>query len=215
MLLATSTAFSTFFKSAGNKAFVKTVLENIANGTAVIIPDTMEYGGAQTPVLLCRNPHIPPAPKDMYNRLPLWRTYTYHACLQDRRTVALFSSGNANIALCDPYWAIPTSPPAGSCYKIRRTNSMQFSRDGDDVADTRLYVLLHELAHYYIEAESKTSTVIDTTRVSTSIGYSADEAIHNAGNYIFYVYGESVSHFQQLYVRPRFDDYQCMILTWY
>ncbi|KAI4232146.1 MAG: hypothetical protein L6R40_007511 [Gallowayella cf. fulva] len=161
---ATGAAFDTFFKEKRNKGFVKKVLQNVADGAAVRKSGRHRGYDSQSP--------LPTEPS----------------------AIAIYQTANPNIALCDPYWSpsFLTAPPLGACYRTRRKDHVVFSRDGDDIAQSRIYTLLHEAVHYYVEAASQQTLNpdLDTYRISQSYALSADEAIYNTGAYMFYVYGE-------------------------
>ena len=212
----TSGVFELFFKDTKNKAFVKTILQNVANGTGVIIPESMKYDYPQSPVILCRNRKKPPASTDIYARLPGWRILTYEHCRQNPHIIAVYNNGNANIALCDRFWArtFPSLPPDGSCFTNRGKTSLFFEYDGVGIAESRVYALLHEIVHYYVEAATQSTTIIDEPWLSGAMALGADEAIHNAGSYVLYVYGTfEVPTFPM--IRVRSEGHRYLKLTWH
>lgn len=78
---------------------------------------------------------------------------------------------------------------------------MFFEYDGVGTAESRVYALLHEIVHYYVEAATQSTTVIDEPWVEGALALGVDEVIHNAGSYVLYVYGTfEFPTFPKLYV---------------
>ena len=186
---STSAAFNAFFKANGDKSMVQKVMKNIADGAAVQMISSFFGETTGTPAIFCYNRNeSPPAPVDINNVVSVWRKLTVNVC-DDRKRIASWWKSEAWFALCEKYWAKPVEPPVGACFEPD-PGQTAFSRNGADIRETRVYTLLHESAHYYIQAATQSNNLIDVYTVDDVIDLTADEARMNAMNYVYYVYCE-------------------------
>ena len=176
---SSSAAFQAFFKSSRHSRFVRRVLSDIAKGTAL---RSKASSTPSTPQLACvTGPglvrfQVKGSFRDVYDdcrKNPLW--------------AAIYYSGLNYVFICPLFFAagIPARP-ASRCPTVNPATN-QFTGSLNDLVQYRPYVLLHELAHFYVVPPSTENTQFEVYDWNAAFALRAKQAIVNAQSYVLYV----------------------------
>lgn len=195
--IKTSRAFNTFFHNpvaAGHR--VAELLTNITYGTAMYPTDTtwsyddgteLEIPGS--PAFLCVN-----EPKVAYlEGSPEQSNDYFYWCGNNTNTVMDYPGGNQFIIICPQFWTVglPKYPHGNNCLTVNKLTE-RFRGTGARVSHFMLWVVLEELAHFYINAGRGATQ--DVSDVNKCVKLSWREAMWNSASYLYYVASKSFSN---------------------
>ena len=173
-----SPAFKAFFKALNRRPFVRGVLSNIVNGTALPIKATKT---PSTPQIACvTGPGIVTFQvKDQFRDV-------YDDCRKNPLWTAIYYSGFTYIFIC-PFFFSPYIPsqPTGRCPAVDPMTN-EFIGELKDLIQFTPYVLFHELAYFYVVPPSTESTQFDIYDWNAAFALKAKHAILNAQSYVLY-----------------------------
>lgn len=176
---ALSPAFKAFFKTLNRRPFVRRVLSNIANGTAL---PSKASKAPSTPTFACvTGPGIVRIQvKDQFRDV-------YDGCRKNPLWTAIYYSGLNYIFIC-PIFFSPYIPPQpiGRCPAVDPTTN-EFTGELKDLIQFKPYVLFHELAHFYVVPPSTENPQFDIYDWNAAFALKAKRAILNAQSYVLYV----------------------------
>ena len=174
-----SPAFKAFFKTLNRRPFVRRVLSDIVNGTALPskaskTPSTPQFACVTGPGIV--RFQVKGQFHDVYDdcsKNPLW--------------TAIYYSGLNYIFICPVFFSSFTpSQPTGRCPAVDPTTN-EFTGELKDLIQFKPYVLFHELAHFYVVPPSTESTQFDIYDWNAAFALKAKRAILNAQSYVLYV----------------------------
>ena len=179
-----SAAFKTFFIYASTATYVTSLLTNISTGTSLYEPDASGLGVNQpssgSPIFFCIT-----GPGQGISSDPAIGDYD-NFCASNPGVVMDYPGGSPYIVICPSFYTIglPALPPLSNCIIVdHRIN--RFLGNGAKISHFQIWVLLEEIAHYYINA-GKGNTV-DVYDINKCARLSARASISNANNYLYYV----------------------------
>ena len=122
---------------------------------------------------------------------------TYTTCFEDGTTIASylgFTPPKQYIILCPVFWSssIPPVPPPNTCLSLS-TYLNKYRENGQRQRLFRMWVLLEELAHYYIYTSTLRKDAPDIYDVNKCVRLAAKTAYLNAISYVFYAASKSSS----------------------
>ena len=188
-----SPAYGTFFKSSIYDIFVSEILTNITTGAAIAKLKTSRVPVPASPVLTCitgPNQVIDNVTGDTSNPLDLW-----DGCAGGKGW-AFYLSGTNSIFLCPRFFTVfqdsPTLPGMGPEILCPTVSGGQFEGFGGFLAETQVYIVLHELLHFYLgnSPPPATNSYTEVNEINAAFNLSAVEAISNAQSYVFYAASE-------------------------
>lgn len=175
----TSAPFTAFFKNPHYSPFVRRVLSDIANGTALA---SKADGTPTTPHLVCvTGPNIVKFQvKDQFHDV-------YDDCRRNPLWTSVYHSGLNYVFICPLFFAsaIP-SRPISTCPTINSAIN-EFVGDLNGLIQYKPYILLHELAHFYVVPPSTENTQFEVYDWNAAFALKAKRAVLNAQSYVIYV----------------------------
>lgn len=197
-----SPAFQTFFKSSSNAPFVTALLTNVTRGTAMT-PPLPPYSPNGSPTFFC----VDGEDQFVYHSIDpstgVKRRYdTYTTCIERGNQVASylgFTPPKQFIVLCPVFWTdhfTDTAPPR-TCLSVN-TYMNKFREDGERQRLFRTWILLEELAHYYIYTSTLRKDAPDIYDVNKCVRLAAKTAYLNAVSYVYYAASKSFSSAQNI-----------------
>lgn len=178
-LSPTSAPFTAFFKDSQYIPFVTRVLSDIANGTALA---SKADSTPTTPQLVCvTGPNIVKFQvKNSFHDV-------YDDCQQNPLWASIYHSGLNYVFICPLFFAsaIP-SRPMSRCPTIDSVTN-EFSGDLNGLIQYKPYILLHELAHFYVVPPSTENTQFEVYDWNAAFALEAKRAVLNAQSYVLYV----------------------------
>ena len=176
---APSPAFKAFFKTPNRRSFVRRVLRNIANGTALPskaseVPSSPKFACVTGPGIVRFQV------KDQFRDV-------YDDCRKNPLWTAIYYSGLNYIFICPFFFSrfIPQQP-IGRCPAVDPTTN-EFTGELKDLIQFKPYVLFHELAHFYVVPPSTEDPQFDIYDWNAAFALEAKRAILNAQSYVLYV----------------------------
>ena len=111
----------------------------------------------------------------------------YDDCRKNPLWTVIYYSGLSYIFIC-PFFFSPYIPPQpiGRCPAVDPTTN-EFTGELKDLIQFKPYVLLHELAHFYVVPPSTENTQFDIYDWNAAFALKAKRAILNAQSYVLYV----------------------------
>jgi len=185
-----SAAFKSFFHSPLSAADqVAALLTNITTG-ASIYPPTINYGlGENSDALAPGSPTFVcvTTPGTLVNDPGVGDYYDF--CRENPGVVMDYPGGNQYIAVCPSFFTIglPPLPPPNNCLTVNSITN-RFRGNGAKLSHFQLWVLLEEIAHYYIKAGKGQTT--DVSDVNRCAHLGIKKSLGNASNYLYYVASE-------------------------
>lgn len=168
--------YRAFFKSSLYETFVDHILSSISIGAALRVGSNKKV---RTPSLVCA---LKPGTVIVQEAGQVFDIFD--VCTKNPTWMVLFYPGASSVLICASFFRVPTMP-AGSCPTVNRATN-QLEGDFDLFAKSQAYMLLHELAHFYLGI-----TVEDGAREIMDWNYAASlppaNATKNALNYVLYV----------------------------
>ena len=187
-----SSAFKPFFKQISQAPFVATLLTNVLNGTAKTEPFIPESPNG-SPVLYCLNAtdllvSTAPDPATGGTKDTDW----FSKCNADE--IAFypgFVPPRQFIVICEAFWMnhIPDVPTRRTCASINRSTNL-YRGSGQNLKGFRMWIILEELAHYYIYTTTLRTDAPDVYDINECVGLSPEMASLNAPSYVYYVASE-------------------------
>jgi len=175
----TSAPFTAFFKNSQYRLFVTRVLSDIANGTALA---SKADSTPTTPQLVCvTGPNIVKFQvKNSFHDV-------YDDCQQNPLWASIYHSGLNYVFICPLFFAsaIP-SRPVSRCPTIDSATN-EFVGDLNSLIQYKPYVLLHELAHFYVVPPSTENMQFEVYDWNAAFALKAKRAVLNAQSYVLYV----------------------------
>ena len=193
-----SPAFRTFFKDSANAPFVTALLTNVTKGTAMT-PADPPLSPNGSPAFLCVDgekqfTYYAPDPSTGVKRF--YDTYT--TCVEagtNPATYLGFTPPKQYIILCPVFWSsstIPAVPPPNTCLSVS-TYTNKYRDNGLRQRHFRMWVLLEELAHYYIYTSTLRKDAPDIYDVNKCVRLAAETAHLNAISYVYYAASKLLS----------------------
>ena len=101
-----------------------------------------------------------------------------------------YPGGSPMIVVCPSFFTIglPALPPSNNCLKVNPLTN-RFRGKGAQVSHFQMWLLLEEIAHYYIKAGRGLTTDVSDVNECARLG--VKKALANASNYLYYVASES------------------------
>lgn len=109
----------------------------------------------------------------------------YQVCTQNPTWALMYYPKSSNVFICPVFFLIPTVPAAGNCPTVNETTN-QFDGDITAFLQSQMYMLLHEMVHFYIGATVEDS-VDEVKDWNYAISLSPANATCNALNYVLFV----------------------------
>ena len=197
-----SGAFNTFFHNsflAGQR--VADLLTNINLGTPMY-PTIWNF-----PDLDNRLVTIPGSPTFICASEPEWALSHdpeiwdyFYWCRNHTDVVMDYQGGSQFITVCPQFWSVglPMFPKESTCLSVNRITE-RFRGSGAQVSHFMIWIVLEELAHFYINAGRGNTR--DVSAVNDCVKLRWRDALRNAANYMYYVASKSPFSFQKLCVR--------------
>ena len=185
-----SPAFRTFFEDSANAPFVTSLLTNVTEGVAMTSPtDTVSPNGS--PVFFCVDGEnqFTYLSTDPSTGVKL-RYDTYKLCLEAVTNPAMyigFDNPKQFIVICPVFWSntIDSYPPPDTCLSVSRYTN-KYRENGQRQRLFRMWILLEELAHYYIYTSTLRKDAPDIYNVNECARLPAETAYLNAISYVYY-----------------------------
>ena len=116
---------------------------------------------------------------------------TYTTCLKNPTHAAIFlgfTPPKQFIVICPVFWtdALPAVPPPETCLSVSMYTN-KFRENGRRQRQFRIWILLEELAHYYIYTSTLRKDAPDIYDVNKCFRLAAETAYLNAVSYVYYV----------------------------
>ena len=110
----------------------------------------------------------------------------YARCMQSPNTMMEIMHGSPYIIVCPRFFTrgVPAVPPPHTCLEVNRFKT-QFLGNGELAIAYQMWVLLEEIAHYYIYMT--TGSELDIYNVNTCAQLNGKDSSQNAHNYLYYV----------------------------
>lgn len=179
-----SATFKTFFTYASTATYVTRLLTNISIGSSIYEPDASGLGIGQpssgSPIFFCAT-----GPGQAINSDHTIDDYD-NVCADNPGIVMDYPGGSPYIVVCPSFFTIrlPALPPPNNCIAVNHSVN-RFLGSGAKMSHFQIWVLLEEIAHYYINA-GKGKTV-DVDDINKCARLSARASLSNANNYLYYV----------------------------
>lgn len=200
---SSSPAFKAFFKDIDHAPFVRRVLENITTGA----PTSTVDGSNITPSFVCLDG--PGQLKTTDGGIDL---YTRCSDQQEDGGDGLVASAMVEspdkplVAICPSFFRAPFSPQRinGPCLKL---HGGYFTEDGSSLVDRQMWILMHELAHFYLFWGS--GARLDFYAVQECLALKKNKTVENVASYVFYAASEfhSSSSLQHIHGTIRGSEY--------
>ena len=196
-----SPAYTSFFKSIAFAPTVYEIFSNITTGAPISPgPHAMRDAGPDlfglpiTPHFVCVTD---------YHQIT-WslaagglggRQFDAHTACQQSPVHAFGIFGSKflrnTIVLCPAFWRYAPIPTASSssCLTVD-PHFNRFRDDGRRLINYQLWVILHELAHFYIFAHSR--SLADVSNANDCVSLIGSSAVNNVQNYVYYAASESI-----------------------
>lgn len=112
----------------------------------------------------------------------------YDICMQNPSWAVLYYPEPSDIFICPIFFLLPTLPSAGNCPTVNEATD-KFEGNITAFLQSQVYVLLHEIAHFYIgvTVEDSVDEVVDW---NYAFSLSPRNATCNALNYVLFVASE-------------------------
>ena len=190
LLPVSSPAYTVFFKDINRATFVRDILKNVANG--VPVPPLGGQGiAAQSPLMFCTTGEN----QATYITAAGVRIDTYTFCMENPRVSAYIWRGQSITVLCPTFFknpAVPVRTPE-SCLTVDPHFNV-FRHDDKRFSDYQLWILLHELVHYYTFALGDNREPDIEPEGSYLVNYClmlpAKMAVNHAYSYVYFVADE-------------------------
>lgn len=198
-----SAAYTTFFKDAKNMPFVRDMFVRVIQGNSLIPNDQSVFSQGGSPVIwsITQLEEFKTGPE---------KVDRYATCVQtseDNVVTAAWLTGSPYILLCPSFWeaafvygGIPPAPangvPASNCPGVSRRGKQFHPGDGTQGASFlqyRMWILLEEILHYYIELSTGTRPA-EHRPINTAFGLSAHDSLYNMQSYMYYAASMGSNH---------------------
>ena len=185
-----SPAFWTFFKDTANAPFVTALLTNVTKGNSMT-PAAPPISPNGSPAFFCvdgENQFTYTAPDPSTGVKRFYDTYT--TCLEAGTNTASylgFTPPKQYIIICPFFWSsrITAVPPPNTCLTVS-TYTNRYRENGQRQRFFRMWILLEELAHYYIYTSTLRLDAPDIYDVNKCVRLAAKTAYLNAISYVYY-----------------------------
>jgi len=119
----------------------------------------------------------------------------YSRCVENPTLMMYIMHGTPYIVVCPNFFTIGLRalPPPNACLQLNRFKT-QYEGNGDSVVHFQMWVLLEELAHYYIYMT--TQRELDIYNVLTCVRMNGEDSSQNPHNYLYYVASKSCCNTQ-------------------
>ncbi|KAL8969110.1 MAG: hypothetical protein Q9183_002150 [Haloplaca sp. 2 TL-2023] len=187
-----SAAYLTFFKDARNMPFVREMFNKVIQGPSLVRDQDYHFSNGGRPVIwsITQLGELTGGDIDVYTR-----------CARNKFNTATWVNPSPYIALCPAFWearppvifgGIPPAPadglPASNCLGLSRRAQLFTYKAGDGGASLiqwRMWTLLEELLHYYIELSTQRDSV-DVRPVNDVVRLPAPNALYTVQAYLYY-----------------------------
>lgn len=177
-----SGAYTTFFKDYTYAGYVRSILTNAFTGIAV---QPGMPGNPASPQAICVS-----SPGQLQIRRGENLFDMHIECTKRPPNHAYILTGTSLIVVCPSFFDIPMAPAPGSSDCLPVIGFLnRFSEPGRRLIEYQIYVLLHEISHYYTYAASQTR--FDHYDINTCFHLGPLISSQNAQNYAFYVASKS------------------------
>ena len=178
-----SGAYITFFKDFTYAGYMRRILMDAFTGIAV--QPSVAGNPPASPQAVCVS-----SPGQLQILRGQSLVDMYIECTKRPSVHMYILTGGSLIVACPSFFNIPIAPAPGpsDCLPVNRFLN-RFLGPGRQLIEYQIYVLLHEIAHYYIYAASQTR--FDHYDVATCFHLGPLESSQNAQNYAFYVASKS------------------------
>lgn len=169
--------YQAFFKSSYYETVVDHVLSSIAIGAPVRLNPDEEL---HTPGIVCAlkpNTVIVHEGGQVYD--------IYDICKRNPTWTILYYPQTLTIFICTVFFLMPPLPAVGNCPTVNETTN-QFDGNLAASIQSQMYMLLHEIAHFYIGATVE-DTMDEVMDWNYAFSLSGLNATVNALNYVLYV----------------------------
>lgn len=172
-----SAPYQAFFKSSYYETLVDHILSSISIGAPLRLDPDNEI---LEPSLVCA---LKPDTVIVHEAGQSFDIYD--VCRREPTWVVLYYPGTSTIFICTAFFLMPAVPAVGNCPTVNDATK-QFEGNLGAFLQSQMYMLLHEIAHFYIGATVEMSGN-ETMDWNYALSLSPTDATHNALNYVLYV----------------------------
>ncbi len=191
MRSSTSPAYTAFFKDGSRAPYVRSIISNALTGVAV--PPGVPGKPAMSPKAVCVSS------PDQLQISQGGELFDMHVeCLKTPSVRTYIITGSSLIVICPSFFEVPMTPTPGQSNCVAVSGFLnRFIGAGTQLIDYQIYVLLHEIARYYIYAANQDK--VDHYDINTCFKLGPLESSQNAQNYAYYVASKSSPVFQRFH----------------
>ena len=190
-----SAAYMTFFKDARNMPFVREMFVRVIQGPSLLPNQEYRFSNGGRPVIwsITQLGELRGGDQGLVD--------VYTLCDEDEVNTANWVNPSPYITLCPRFWdagppimfgGIPPAPadgvPAENCLGLSRRAKLFNPNDGGhgtSLIQWRMWILLEELLHYYIQLSSQRHGA-DSQRVNDVVRLSAGDSLYTVQAYMYY-----------------------------
>ncbi len=173
----TSPPYQAFFKGSYYEIAVEDILRSVFIGAPIPLDSSKEL---LVPTLVCAL-----KPDTVIVHEAGQEHDIYHICKENPTWTLLYYPGTSTIFICSLFFLMPTLPAVGNCPTVNEATN-QFEGNISAFFQSQMYMLLHEIAHFYIGATVEDS-VDETVDWNYAFSLSPANATYNALNYVLFV----------------------------
>ena len=173
----TSPPYQAFFKSSYYEIAVEDILRSVFIGAPISLDSSKEI---LVPILVCAF-----KPDTVIVHEAGQEHDMYHICKENPTWTLLYYPGSSTIFICFLFFLMPTLPAVGNCPTVNEATN-QFEGNISAFLRSQMYVLLHEIAHFYIGVTAEDS-VDEKMDWNYAFSLSPVNATYNALNYVLFV----------------------------
>ena len=184
--------FKALFKDGAISTYVRGVLRSIASAQPLTGLDP-EPSVPTAPRFAC----VAPSTTSQYEFLQ-FDVWSY--CNQPGVGMAFYVGGTSYIFICPHFWGYEIAPRKNNCPSVRYN---QFVGHGDTLSLYLIYMVIHEMVHFYLGWDSlgPSSSPPEIYSINDCVRLDPLDSIHNPSNYHFYVARECFGPFCTLDTR--------------
>ncbi|KAF6226754.1 hypothetical protein HO173_011747 [Letharia columbiana] len=173
----TSAPYQAFFKNS----YYETVVHGILSRVTIGVPLRLDFGKELlVPSLVCAL-----KPDTVIIHKAGQEFDIYDICKGNPTWALMYYPKTPNIFICPLFFLMPTLPAVGNCPTVNEATN-QFEGNFTAFWQSQMYMLLHEIAHFYIGVTVEDS-VDETMDWNYAFSLSPMNATSNALNYVLFV----------------------------
>ena len=173
----TSAPYRAFFKSS----YYETVVDQILSSISIGVPIRLESEQRMlVPSLVCALKPDTVVVDEAGQEFDI-----FDICKENPTWTVMYYPNTSSIFICYLFFLMPTLPAAGHCPTVNEATN-QFEGDFGAFWQSQVYMLLHEMAHFYIGATFEDG-VDERMDWNYAFSLSPHDAVCNALNYVLFV----------------------------